>query len=191
MKHAFYTTLAILVLLTSFASAQTKYTIKSQKIEVVGTSNLHDWTATVGKVSGSTDFKVDNNAIVGITSAVVDIDANSLVGSKGSIMDNKIKDTFESEKYPRIKFALAKVNSIQTAGNVSTINIVGNVTIRTVTIPVEFVVKATTLPNGDIEVRSSKKLKMTDFSLKPPTAMLGALKTANDVTVNIYFVLKK
>ena len=73
----------------------------------------------------------------------------------------------------------------------STINLVGNVTIKTVTLPVEFVVKATALANGDIEVRSSKRMKMTDFSLKPPTAMLGALKTANDITVNIYFLLRK
>lgn len=191
MNRTIYTTLALLILCAYTLSGQVKYSVKSQKIEVVGTSNLHDWTAVVGKLNGSTDFRIENNVVEGISAASVDIDANSLASSKGSIMDGKIKSTFDSEKYPRIRFALVKVNSIQTAGNVSTINLVGNVTIKTVTLPVEFVVKATALANGDIEVRSSKRMKMTDFSLKPPTAMLGALKTANDITVNIYFLLRK
>jgi len=188
----FIPTLVLLTMLSSqFAFAQVKYTIKSQKVEVVGTSNLHNWTAVVGKLSGSTDFYVENNTITGIKAAVVDVDANSLAGSKGRIMDNKIKDTFDSEKYPKIKFVLTKVNSIQSVGNISTINIVGNITIKTATIPVEFIVKATTQSNGDIEVRTSKQMKMSDFNLKPPTALLGTLKTANDITVNIYFLLKK
>lgn len=171
--------------------AQVKYSIKSQKVEVVGTSNLHDWTASVGKLSGTSDFTITGNVVAAVNSVLVDIDANSLSGSKGSIMDKKIKETFESEKYPRIRFVLTKVASIQTAGNVSTISMVGNVTVRNVTIPVDFLVKATALQSGDIEVRSTKKLKMTDFGLKPPTALLGTLKTANEVTVNIYFLLKK
>lgn len=192
-RIAFFITIVVLLTTLSNQStfAQVKYTIKSQKVEVVGTSNLHDWTAVVGKLTGSTDFYVENNAITGIKAAVVDVDANSLAGSKGRIMDNKIKDTFDSEKYPKIRFVLTKVSSIQSVGNISTINLVGNVTIKTTTIPVEFVVKATTQPNGDIEVRTSKQMKMSDFNLKPPTALLGTLKTANDITVNIYFLLKK
>jgi Uncharacterized conserved protein len=190
MKFKIYTTLVLFVLLATGLKAQVKYSIKSQKVEIVGTSNLHDWTATIGKLTGSSDFKVDG-ASLQLISAYVDIDANSFSGSKGSIMDGKIKDTFDSEKFPRIKFALTKVISSQTAGNVTTLTVVGNLNVRNVNYPVEFVLKATALANGDIEVRSSKKLKMTDLGLKPPTAMLGTLKTANDVTINIYFLLKK
>lgn len=171
--------------------AQVRYTIKSQKVEIVGTSNIHDWTASVGKLSGTSDFYVENSTITGIKSAVVDVDANSLAGSKGSIMDKKIKECFDSESYPHIRFVLAKINGVQASGNVSTINLVGNITIKTTTVPVEFMVKATALANGDIEVRTSKRIKMSDFNLKPPKALLGTLKTANDVTVNIYFLLRK
>lgn len=188
----FIPTLVLLIMINcQFASAQARYTIKSQKVEVAGTSNIHDWTASVGKLSGSSDFYVENSTITGIKSAVVDVDANSLAGSKGSIMDKKIKECFDSEKYPHIKFVLAKINGVQTSGNVSTINLVGNITIKTTTVPVEFLVKATTLANGDIEVRTSKRIRMSDFNLKPPTALLGTLKTANDVTLNIYFLLRK
>ncbi|TCN72205.1 YceI family protein [Acetobacteroides hydrogenigenes] len=181
----------LLILCTQSAFAQVRYTIKTQKVEIVGTSNIHDWTASVGKLSGISDFYVENNTITGIKSAVVDVDANSLAGSKGSIMDKKIKECFDSENYPRIKFVLSKINGVQTSGNVSTINLTGNITIKTTTIPVDFVVKATTQGNGDIEVRTSRRIKMSDFNLKPPTALLGTLKTANDVTLNIYLLLKK
>ena len=74
----------LLILCTQSAFAQVRYTIKTQKVEIVGTSNIHDWTASVGKLSGISDFYVENNTITGIKSAVVDVDANSLAGSKGS-----------------------------------------------------------------------------------------------------------
>ncbi|WP_320051771.1 YceI family protein [uncultured Acetobacteroides sp.] len=188
----FILTLVLLAMLScQFAAAQVRYTIRSQKVEIVGTSNIHDWTAVVGKLSGSSDFVVENNTITGIKAAVVDVDASSLAGSKGGIMNRKIKECFDSESYPHIRFVLAKVNGVQTTGNVSTINLVGNITIKTTTVPVEFLVKATALASGEIEVRTSKQIRMSDFNLKPPTALLGTLKTANDVTVNIYFLLKK
>lgn len=179
----------ILICIVS-ATAQVKYSIRSQKVEVVGTSNLHDWTATVGKLSGVSEFKVDGNEL-SLVSAIVEVDANSFSGSKGSIMDGKIKDTFESSKFPKIKFNLTKVNSAQTAGNVTTLNVSGVMTVKNSNRPVDFILKATMLANGDIEVRSSKKMKMSELGLKAPTAMLGTLKTADDVTVNVYFLLKK
>jgi hypothetical protein len=33
-------------------------------------------------------------------------------------------------------------------------------------------------------VKGTKQINMTDFNIKPPTAMMGTLKTANEVTVS-------
>ena len=190
MRSRIYTTIALILFCALSLSAQVKYSIKSHKVEVVGTSNLHDWTATIAKLTGSSEFKVDGSSLI-LTSAVVDIDANSFSGSKGSIMDGKIKDTFDSEKYPKIRFSMTKVNSTQTVGNVTTLNISGILGVKNSNRPIDFTVKAVALGNGDIEVRSSKRMKMSEIGLKAPSAMLGTLKTADDVTVNIYFLLKK
>ena len=33
-------------------------------------------------------------------------------------------------------------------------------------------------------LNGSKKLKMTDYGVAPPTAMLGTIKTGNDITIS-------
>ena len=44
--------------------------------------------------------------------------------------------------------------------------------------------------NGIITVRGKKKLLMTDYGIKPPTFMLGMLKTGNEVSVEFEVGLK-
>jgi hypothetical protein len=39
------------------------------------------------------------------------------------------------------------------------------------------------LPNGELQLTVSKKLKMTDFKMEPPTAMMGTIKVGDEVTV--------
>jgi hypothetical protein len=33
-------------------------------------------------------------------------------------------------------------------------------------------------------VTGVKKMKMTDYNVKPPTALLGTIKTGNDITIS-------
>jgi hypothetical protein len=52
-------------------------------------------------------------------------------------------------------------------------------------------VDARVLSDGSLNVKGSKDLKMTDFNVSPPTAMMGALTTGNDVTVHFDITLMK
>ena len=47
------------------------------------------------------------------------------------------------------------------------------------------------LPNGDIEIKGTKKILMSNHGIKPPSFMLGALKVGDEVTLDIYVVLHK
>jgi hypothetical protein len=40
-----------------------------------------------------------------------------------------------------------------------------------------------------IQIKGSKKVKMTDFNISPPTAMLGTLKTGDEVTISFTLVM--
>jgi hypothetical protein len=44
--------------------------------------------------------------------------------------------------------------------------------------------------DGSIAVRGSVPLFMSDFGIEPPTAMLGMLKTADQVTVKFELALR-
>ncbi|MBX2929158.1 MAG: hypothetical protein KF852_15085 [Saprospiraceae bacterium] len=47
------------------------------------------------------------------------------------------------------------------------------------------------LPNGDLQLSVSKKLKMTDYKMEPPVMLLGTIKVGNEITVEFDFVLER
>ncbi len=55
--------------------------------------------------------------------------------------------------------------------------------------PVELEATGKMLANGDFQLSFSKKLKMTDFNMKPPTAVLGTIKVGDEITLNFNMVL--
>jgi len=46
-------------------------------------------------------------------------------------------------------------------------------------------------PDGSIACSGSQQIKMTDYQIKPPSFMLGALKTGDALTINFSLTLKK
>ena len=171
-------------------NAQIVYEVKSHSLTIEGTSNLHDWTADVEDVKGTFNIKVENGKIVDVPNLAINVNARSLKGSRGSIMDSKINEALNSKKHPEITFKLNKVNSIaenpgsyrlSTSGvlNVSGVN--RNVTLNAV---------GRVLPGGDIEFSGTTKLKMSDFNVTPPKAMFGALTTGDEITLNYNIVVK-
>lgn len=182
--------LLFLMALTSAIFSQTAYEVKSHNLVIEGTSNLHDWTANVEDVKGTFNLKVENGKIVDIEKLSVKVKANSLKGSKGSIMDSKINDALNSKKHPEISFSLNKVNSIsETPGNFK-ISTTGQLNISGVTKPVSLSATGKVISGGEIEFTGTTKIKMSDFNINPPTAMFGAMTTGDEVTL-VYKVVVK
>lgn len=171
-------------------TAQTAYEVKSHIIVVSGTSNLHDWTADVLKAKGVFSVKVESNKIADIQGVELKVDAQSFNSSKGSIMNSKIKDAINSKKHPEINFKATKLNSITEKGGVTQINSSGVLTIAGTSQNITIDAVGKILSNGEIELTGSKKVKMTDYKVEPPTAMFGALTTGDEVTITFKVVLK-
>ena len=181
----------VLVMAISVAvQAQTIYEVKSHSLVIEGTSNLHDWTADVQNVKGTFNIKVEDKKIVGIEKLSVKVDAQSLKGSKGSIMDSKINDALNSKKYPEISFDLQKVNSIKEEQGSIRLNTIGVLKISGVTKTVNLTAIGRITPNGEVEFTGTTKLKMSDFNVSPPRAMFGALTTGDEVDLKYSVVLK-
>lgn len=169
--------------------SQNTYIIKSCSIVVAGTSNIHDWTAEVGKSSGIFKLKVEKGKVASVQSVDLKVDAQSLTGSKGSIMNSKIKDALKSKKNPFITYESTSITVTDRSVNSKVVaNGVLNIAGTPQNVSIEVTGKV--LPNGDIEFSGTKKLKMTDYKVEPPKAMLGALTTANDVTLTFKVILK-
>lgn len=169
--------------------AQQTYKIKSHNLVIAGTSNLHDWTATAEKATGLFTIKLNDNKIASVSAFDFKVDANSLKGSKGNIMNSKIVDALKAKKNPNITFKSTGGNFTEKAG-VYRIAANGILTIAGKSQNVTVEAQGKLLPNGDIEFSGARKLKMTDYNIDPPTAMLGTMTTGNEITLNFKLTLK-
>jgi polyisoprenoid-binding protein YceI len=70
-------------------------------------------------------------------------------------------------------------------------NITGNLTLGGVTKPTDLTLRIKTLPGGDLEVKGTRKILMSNHGIKAPSFMLGAMKVGDEVTLTYDVILKK
>lgn len=177
---------------TAFATAQIKYSSKSFQITVAGTSNMHDWTSKATNVNVSGDFNMTNTGVDKINAGTVKIETKSLKSTKNSdIMDTRTYSTLKADKYPNISYVFVKVMNVQRSGAETIMTVNGNLTIAGVTKPTDLVLRIKSLPNGDLEVKGSRKILMSNHGVKPPSFMLGAMKVGDEINITYDIILKK
>ena len=169
-------------------SAQSSYKVTSGKNIVKGTSSLHDWRMIGEKQSGTATINTDGT--LSITNLNLRLNAKSLKSIKenGSYydasMDKNAYKALNADKFPEIVYTLTNVSNVKTTGNTTTLNATGNLTVAGKTNKVSFPIKAVVSGNN-ITFTGSTKFKLTSFGIKPPTALLGTIKTGDDVTIVI------
>jgi polyisoprenoid-binding protein YceI len=168
-----------------------EFSLKSVKAVVLGTSSLHDWESKVTKMEGEGAFNTKNNELVSIKDVEIKIAVKGIKSKEGKKMDDKTYETFNSDKNPNIVYTISNAIVKIDASHAVTIEATGQLAMAGVTQPVSLSAIGIELPNGDLQLSVSKKLKMTDFNMKPPVMMLGAIKVGDEITVKFDFVLEK
>lgn len=173
------------------AGAQTKYTGTSVDLTVSGTSTLHDWTMKSVKADLSAQFTFNaNGQITGVSELKFSTPVNALKSDHTS-MDNNAYKALKTDKAPVITYMLTSVNVAPAAGGASTVTCTGKLTIAGATRDAQIVAVCTPAADNSIGVTGSEKISMKDFSIDPPTFMLGTIKTGNDITLTFHLLLKK
>ena len=171
--------LGIVFFMANVGNAQNfEITPQNLTVSILGTSNVHDWEMKVTKINSELTLSSSKQ----ITSLVVKIPVISIKSGKG-IMDEKTYDAFDSKKNPNIVFQLTEASSIKLTDKDSEITLTGNLSMAGETRKISFKTVCKTTKTGDYQLKGNVPLKMTDFKIKPPTAMLGAMKTGDAVTV--------
>lgn len=163
--------------------------VSSVKILVHGSSTLHDWTSEAEQSKLSLQVTSENGKVTGISSASLSVPVKGIKSEKGSIMDNKTYDALKSDKNPNITFQLTNVSQVSSSG---TINASGKLTIAGKTRDVTLPAKLKDLGNGAYEVTGIFPLKMSEYDMKQPTALMGTIKVGDDVKVEytVKFIVK-
>jgi polyisoprenoid-binding protein YceI len=167
----------------SFTYAQTAFRPVSLNIKLSGTSTLHDWHMDAKQATSDAAFVLDGQKVSSISKLSFVLPVKNLK-SESSAMDKNTYKAMEVEKNPNISFVLTSSSVTPAGGNNYNIKAVGKLTIAGTTKDTELHATGTFNPaDNSLTVNGSKKMKMTDFGVKPPTVMLGTIKTGNDITI--------
>ena len=159
-----------------------KYTLSSKesKLEVLGTSTLHDWEEVAEEMTGDAVILSENDQI-NIESLKFKVPVKALKSDHGA-MDKNTYEALKSSKHPNIYYELKEVKSVEKNGQDFNLVTTGNLTIAGVTKNIEMTVSAKNVGNA-ISFSGKVDFKMTDFKVDPPTALLGTVKTGDEITI--------
>lgn len=198
--HSLVLTAALTVSVGAHASAQgTRMTVRPEsKVTLAGGSNLHDWACRTSAFSATIEvdsaFQSEPLTQVAkpITRVSVAIPVKSLKCGHGK-MDQNLYKALNAEEFPEIRYVLSNYNVTPGVSTVDSFaaETAGELTVAGKTIRVEIPISAKRLDGGAARGEGSVKLMMTDFGIKPPTALLGTLRTKNQIEVAFQVLLDK
>ncbi|WOD42485.1 YceI family protein [Hwangdonia lutea] len=187
------TRIITLFILTAFSTENSfgqefKLDNNQSAVTVYGTSSLHDWDIKAESHTGHISFKDINTGQ--IDKLKVEILAESLKSGKRA-MDKNTYKALNTKEFKKITFnaTSAKVLSQISEGKYKA-EVVGNLTIsgKTNKVSLKFDIE---IGNDNIELNGEKSIKMTDFNIDPPKALLGTITTGDDITIKFKSIFKK
>jgi polyisoprenoid-binding protein YceI len=159
------------------------------KLWIEGSSNLHDWSCKATTVDANIDAdaaiaKTDARSLAKLVQRVqVKIPVLSLKCGEDR-MDKNLYKALKSETAPNISYILGTFEAIDgESKDTYSIKAVGKLTIAGVEKSVTMDLQAAWLPDGSLKAVGAIPLLISDFGVKPPTALLGTLRTKDKVTV--------
>lgn len=193
MKKVTFKSIAIIttMLFTSIFTVNAQYHTQAANISLTGTSTLHDWEMKSSTGKSEATFIVDAAGTVSsLTKLNFTLPAKSLK-SEHTMMDNNTYKALNASSAPNISFVLSSATVTPKGGGTYQINATGNLSIAGTTKATDLVATGKYNPaDKSFTVTGVKKMKMTDYNVKPPSVMMGTIKTGNDIAIayNLKFI---
>jgi polyisoprenoid-binding protein YceI len=153
-------------------------------VTIDGTSNLRDWTETVGDVAGDMTAVVNGDGTVDLRSMRICLKVLSIKGDMGRGMDNKTYEALKATTCPEILFTVGAPTRMEQVRNCSTaIPVKGELALAGTCKPVTMLVKTFEIRQGNLSFEGSQRIKMSDYGIKPPSALFGTMRAGPDITI--------
>ncbi len=163
--------------------------LPSGTLTVAGDSNVRSWTCSTTTFGGSLEL-ADQGALTPdrLGEAVRSLDIRIPVARldcNNNTMNDHMWDALERDRQPEIRYRMTGYTVIPTSSETAVVDLRGELTIAGTTRPHAVRLTARTLEEGAIRVLGDSPIRMTEFGVEPPRAMLGALRVRDDVMVRI------
>lgn len=159
---------------------------QTSTLKILGTSSLHDWEITAEKQKGNIQIADSEDLVLEDLKMSFDVEA---LKSGKSGMDKNTQKALNYSKYKTIDFNLKEVKSISKTATGYNLVVVGELSIAGTKKAIELVLSLVK-NDGMVKVTGEKQLKMTTFNIEPPRALLGTIKTGDDITIKFITTFK-
>ena len=189
MTKRYLTSLALTALFTIAGSASAQSVrlavAPESKLWIEGGSNLHGWSCKASAIDAMID--VDEAFLTSMSPTLlkkvqVKVPVRNLKCGHGG-MDGNLYKALKADDAPDISYILGTFDVVPGTSDSFTVKSIGTLKVAGTEKTVNMDVTASKLPDGSIRAEGELPLLMTDFGVKPPTAMFGTLRTDNKITV--------
>lgn len=182
---------ALLFFILPFTGMAQNLQVVNKQVIVEGTSTLHDWTTEAQEIKASGNIVMEGSMLKDVKNFMVTIPVEKLESTKGNKMNRNTHKALKSDEHPNITFKLSEMASIQSAGNnVYNIKAKGQLTIAGQSKNVTLDARAEVESGGAVCFSGTYKLNMKDYGVEPPSFMLGAMSTGEEVTISYSVTVK-
>ncbi len=172
------TLIAAFVFFNHALIAQSDYILGSgAELKVTGTSTLHDWDMKSGSATGKAQITLESGKVANAKNVTISMPAESIKSGKSG-MDKNAYAALKTKTHKDVKFTLKELVT-KGAGYEA----VGDFTIAGVTKSAKFPVTAS-ISGDKVNFKGQHDFKLTDYNIDPPTALMGTVKTGNEVSIH-------
>jgi len=162
--------------------------LNESKLSILGTSNVTDFECLYDD-----DFRIDTlSHSLTLDQELIKVSGDSLklkienfdCGKRG--INKDFRNSLKSNDYPSIDISL--ISFKQSNKLLKEVNVVISLAGSEKIFELEFT--SSYLENEIIKIEGEQKLKMSDFNLDPPRALLGLIKVRDELTIKFELLLK-
>ena len=159
------------------------------RVWVDGTSTARAWHCESTRAEGTAAAGTTDLAqLASISRAEITIPVSTL-DCHNNTMNGHMRNALKADRAPQIRFRATSVQVTPTSADAGTAVMQGTLSIAGQDRPVT--INGTVVrENGQIRVRGSKRIIMTEWNVRPPSLMLGTMKVRPAATVGFDVVLK-
>ena len=188
--------LAVVPALVAFTRDTARLELGAEsRLWIAGTSTVRPFeckAAIVDAVIGDTGPGTVDAVLKGqkaVRTVSLTVPSAKLDCGNGKMNDHMMK-ALKASEFPTITFKLSDYDLVKASSGMQA-NLKGELTIAGVTKTVTIDARGRELAGGALSVTGRHDVRMTEFGLKPPTLMMGALKVGDKVEVNFELVLNE
>ena len=159
---------------------------EGSRLWLEGDSNLHAWTCDAEEFVP--ELRVERPTPDAppsrVDRAVLDVPVAKIECGHGKMNDN-LRKALKAAEFPSIMFVVTDAEFYDT-GTKGALELLakGHLYVAGEGRDLQFQVSGTDTGDGALRILGRVTIKMTDFGIQPPTAMLGLLKSKDEVTIH-------